>query len=39
MTSGSPALDSISQSTLTPQTLNFNQEQLMSIQNYTDQEV
>jgi hypothetical protein len=39
MTSGSPGLESISQSTLTPRTFNFTPEQLMFSQNYRDQEV
>ena len=39
VTTGSPGLETISESTVTPQTFNFTQQQLMGIQNYRDQEV
>jgi len=39
VTTGSPGLETISESTVTPQTFNFTQQQLIGIQNYRDQEV
>lgn len=39
MTSGTPGLETVSQSTLTPQTFHITQDQLMSIPNYSEQGV